>query len=416
VPLKLPPRERRVLALFVRRMPGIVPKEDFAAFAWDGDMSDQSLARSASRLRAHLAAAGHHVEAVYGIGYRLVQERAAAGPQPPASRDATHPPSAQVLETCAHCMNLLQQRTPPAVARAIELLRGTLVSSPGFRLARVALADALAVAVGWGQAPTLASVDEGLRVLAGMPAGSEPPGHAAAQAALLDLAWRFDDAERAFEKAMRLEGDRPDVLLAFARHLLCTDRPMLAAKHLRKAVRLAPHRVHLRITLSRALVQAGLGAQALAEAQAAQAEHPGELFVAAFALAMHAMADPRPELEAAACRMSSGLQTPPFVWSVLAFVLARLGRRDDALHIIDAVLLCSATTIGEASLHAAPLAALGETDRAARLLQAAYEDRCGMLAMVLRDPAHAHWLHSHRVGRELLRGVFGGRRADPAGL
>ena len=129
--------------------------------------------------------------------------------------------------------------------------------------------------------------------------------------------------------------------------------------------------------------------------------------MAAFALAMQAMVDPRPELEAVARRMSSGLETPPFAWSVLAFVLARLGRREDALEIIDAVLMCSATTIGEASLYAAPLAALGEFDRAAELLQAACEDRCGMLAMVLRDPAHAHWLPGHRIGRRMLRAVFG---------
>ena len=70
-------------------------------------------------------------------------------------------------------------------------------------------------------------------------------------------------------------------------------------------------------------------------------------------------------------------------------------------------LLCSTTKIGEAGLYAAPLAPLGETDRAAGLLQAASEDRCDMLAMVLRDPAHSHWLPAHRTGRRILRSVFG---------
>ena len=40
-------------------------------------------------------------------------------------------------------------------------------------------------------------------------------------------------------------------------------------------------------------------------------------------------------------------------------------------------------------------------------MQKAYDERCGMLAMVLRDPAHAGWLRGHPVGRALLRGVFG---------
>jgi hypothetical protein len=36
-----------------------------------------------------------------------------------------------------------------------------------------------------------------------------------------------------------------------------------------------------------------------------------------------------------------------------------------------------------------------------------------MLAMVLRDPAHAGWLPTHPVGRALLSGVFGPGAATP---
>ena len=48
-----------------------------------------------------------------------------------------------------------------------------------------------------------------------------------------------------------------------------------------------------------------------------------------------------------------------------------------------------------------------EIDRAAELLQRACDERCGMLAMVLRDPAHAGWLPGHPVGRRFLQAVFG---------
>jgi hypothetical protein len=142
-------------------------------------------------------------------------------------------------------------------------------------------------------------------------------------------------------------------------------------------------------------------------ADATLRENPGQLLLVAFALAMRAMVAPTPEIEAPAWRLSEGPDTPPFVWTVLSFVLARLQRREPALDIIDASLLCSRTTPGEATLYAAPLAALGEFDRAAALLQRACDDRSGMLAMVLRDPAHAGWLPQHPVGRMLLRGVFG---------
>eukprot|EP01036_Dinobryon_divergens_P002474 gene2474-3249_t len=161
------------------------------------------------------------------------------------------------------------------------------------------------------------------------------------------------------------------------------------------------------MTLSRALVQAGRGPEGLAQAQAAVADHPGHLLLVAFELAIHAMVAPVPELEKQAWRLSEGADTPTFVWTVLSFVLARLGRREDALDIIDAALICSRTTTGEATLYAAPLAALGEEDRAAALLQRAFDERCGMLAMVLRDPAHAGWLGHHPVGVALVRSVLG---------
>jgi len=127
----------------------------------------------------------------------------------------------------------------------------------------------------------------------------------------------------------------------------------------------------------------------------------------AFSLAIQAMVSPQPELEAAALRLTQGLDTPPFVWTVASFVLSRLGRREATLDIVDTALLCSRTTAGEATLYAAPLAALGEYDRAAALLRAAVDERCGMMAMVLRDPAHAHWLPQHPAGRALLKDVFG---------
>jgi hypothetical protein len=123
---------------------------------------------------------------------------------------------------------------------------------------------------------------------------------------------------------------------------------------------------------------------------------------------MRAQVAPHPDLEAPAWRLAQGADTPPFVWTVLAFVLARIGRRDDALDIIDAALLCSRTTTGEACLYAAPLAALGETARAAALLQRAHDEGCGMLAMVLRDPANAALVAPDGAARPLMARVFGG--------
>jgi hypothetical protein len=130
---------------------------------------------------------------------------------------------------------------------------------------------------------------------------------------------------------------------------------------------------------------------------------------------MRAQVAPHPDLEAPAWRLAQGADTPPFVWTVLSFVLARLGRRAEALDIIDASLLCSRTSTGEACLYAAPLAALGETARAAALLQRAYDEGCGMLAMVLRDPANAALFGPGGTARALVASVFGHLGARGAG-
>ena len=393
---KLPPKERAVLRLLVERAPGVVRKDEFAAQAWAGRlMSDESLARCISRVRQLLQPRGVRVEAVYGLGYRLVD-----GATAPAG------PSAAALDSYAHARHLLQQRTPAAMGLAIELLRTLVRDEPGFASARVALADALAISVGWGQLATPAAVEEGLAALEDQDGST--PGLQAARGSLLDMAWRFGEARQCFELAMAQDGDGIDALLSFARHLIYTDAAGQAIEHLRRVRQLAPHAVHVRMMLTRALVQSGRGAEAVAEARAAVNDHPGLLVMVAFSLAIQALVEPHPELEAAALRLTQGLEAPPFVWTVASFVLSRLGRREATLDIVDTALLCSSTTAGEAALYAAPLAAIGEYDRAGALLRAAVDERCGMMAMVLRDPAHAHWLPRHPAGQALLRDVFGG--------
>ena len=406
-PLALPPKERAVLALLLQRRPGIVSKDEFAAGVWSGGtMSDESLARCISRLRRALSAWGMTIESVYGTGYRLEGGEPEAA-EHPRMATAAHARTGTV-DAYLHARQLAQQRTPSALGRAIELLRELIAREPAYTPARVALADSLAAAVGWGQLPTAPAIEEGLRVLdEAQHIDAATPGLASARGTVLDMAWRFDEAGVAHAEALQHGRNDSDTLLVYSRHLLLTGRPEQAVEQLRNALRVSPHAPLLRMTLSRALLQAGRGPEGLAEARAAAAENPGQLLLAAFELAIRAMVAPSPDIEAPAWRLSEGADTPPFVWTVLSFVLARLQRREAALDIIDATLICSRTTTGEATLYAAPLAMLGDTDRAAELLQRAYDEHCGMLAMVLRDPVHAGWLAGHPTGRSLLRAVFG---------
>jgi len=407
VPLAVSPRERAALALLFRRQPAVVPKEEFANVAWRGaDMSDEGLARCVSRLRTQLLGAGHRIEAVYGVGYRLVP----ASPERivrPAPANWSELYSSQAVQTYSFCRNLLLQATPSAVRMAIARLRQLIDEVPDFWAARVGLAEGIAVGIGWGLLPTMPSIDEALAALDAIPDGLQISGTFAARAALLDMAWRFEEAGQAFERAIGDEPAHPDTLLAYARHLLYMDRADLAARQLQAAKLLSPHSARIGMTLARALIQAGLPEAALREAQATAADHPGELVATAFHLAMQALVAPSESLVGSAWRLTQGVEAPTFAWTILASVLAQVGHRAEAMDVIDAALICSSTSVGEATLYASPLAALGEKDRAAALLQAAFEQRCGMLAMVLRDPAHAHWIREHPVGASLMREVFG---------
>jgi len=399
--LALPPTVRRALALLLRNTGTVVDKDTFAREVWRGGaMSDESLARCISRLRREIERHGYRLDAVYGVGYRL---------DPPAPQAPDPERIALARQTERHARALLTQRTPEAITRALGLLRETVAAVPAYAPVRLALAEALVTAIAWGLVETLPAVDEGLDAVAvARRQDAAAPGLAAVQGALLDAAWRFDEAERAFDEAMAQASPPAEAMILHARHLLMTERADAAVARLEAVLRLTPHDPGVVLLMARSLLQAGRGGESVALARRVIDEHPGLLFAVAFELALRALVDPVPELEAAAARLADGVSPPPFAWSVLAFVLARLGRREAALDIIDAVLLCSRTSTGEASLYAAPLTALGEHARAAALLERAYEERCGLLSMVLRDPANAALVAPGGAAHGLVGRVFGG--------
>lgn len=400
--LDLPPKPRAALALMAERPGDVVRKEAFAQAAWAGrPMSDESLARCISAVRRALAGSGWRVEPVYGTGYVLQAPGAST-----LIDEAAFVPDPADADTLRHAVSLTDQRTPAAVSLALTLLRELAARRPGYGAARVALAHALTAAIGWGLAATAPAVAEGLAALDGQDAADAPGRVTSARGALLDMAWRFDEARRAHAQARERAPADVAVLQALARHLLVTGEPAAAGDVLDEVHRLAPHTPNLRALMARARVQAGRGADALACARAGVAEHPGELFPVAFEMAIRALVAPDDALAAAAQRLADLPDPPPWVWTVLAFVLARTGRREAALDVIDSALLCSHTTVGEATLYAAPLAALGEVERAAALLARAHADSCGMLAMVLRDPANASLVGEGGAAADLLPKVF----------
>jgi len=67
----LPPKEKSVLTLLLRRQPEPVSKEDIIRHAWPRHrtVSDESVVRCISQLRQRVPQA--NIETVYGFGYKL---------------------------------------------------------------------------------------------------------------------------------------------------------------------------------------------------------------------------------------------------------------------------------------------------------------------------------------------------------
>jgi transcriptional regulator HilA, main transcriptional regulator of SPI1 len=404
--LDLPPKERAVLALLIRRAPELVSKQAFADEAWQGrPMSDESLARCISRVRRALP--GVPIESVYGAGYRL-QGGLGTGPQAGHARLlATAQAAPQAVETHLHARALAQRRTPAAMQRSLALLRALVQAHPRYASARVTLAETLAGAASWGLLTGTAFVDEGLAQLdEAQRIDPLTPGLLTHRAWLLDLAWRFDEAEHHHREALAAAPHDADALFLHGWHRLALGDTAGAAERFRQAIALQPHAPLLRAMLARALAHAGQPEAAIRELQATFSDHPDNAIAAIFRVGLLAISKPEPALAEQAWQLAEQRDAPPYALSILSYVLARCGRTDEARALIDACLACSASSPGSAAMHAAACAALGDTERGVQLIVHAYNTHCAVLPMLLRDPGTAA-LRTHPQISALHLAVFG---------
>jgi DNA-binding winged helix-turn-helix (wHTH) protein len=396
-PLSLPPKERAVLALLIQNRSKVVSKHDFAEAIWaPATMSDESLARCISRIRhvlTSIAAEFETIESVYASGYRLKTSAASLEPRArdaDAERTDQLQSSAALMQTCLHARQLALRRTPTALTTALRLLLSAVTDHPTEAYPRVVLAETMAGAAGWGLQPDLGFVDEGLRQISEAERLGQPTARAArARGYLLDVAWRFEEAASSWKDALQLQPDSPDALLLHGRHLLVTGHAAAAVERLRKALVLHPYSALLRTTLARALAHKGDMQSAIAQANVACEEHPDSEIAASYRIGLQALVQPHSRLVASAWAMAEQRDASPLALSIVSFALARLGLREDALSVIDASLCCANATPCVAVLHVAALVALSDLQRAISLLERACDARCGVLPMVLRDPANA---------------------------
>lgn len=409
--MHLPPKEQAALHLLLRRSPAVVDKDEFSEHVWPGSgMSDESLTRCIHRVRHLLRKAGEDVriEALYGRGYRLMQDHPAE-PETGAAHQrmlaaAKAPP--HLTEALIFARNLFSQRTPAALTQAAKILRATIEQAPDYAPARVALAECLAGSNSWGVVIDIASIEEGLQQLdraeLSMP---DVAGLYAARACLLDRAWRFREAGIAAEKALRDNPHDPDTNFHYGWHLLAIGKADAACLALRQAVVLHPYSVLLRITLARAHMHAGEPEVAMRELQAAGELVPGNQLAELYLTALQAWQRPDANVVDTARRLASSPSALTLAPSVLSYALARNGRCDEAAAVIQSCIDHPAANACTNALHASALLELKRIDDAMTLIQRAFDAHSGILPMMLHDPIHAG-LKDHRAYAALYRQVF----------
>lgn len=409
-PLRLPPKEQATLHLLLRRSPGVVSKDEFAEHVWSGrGMSDESLAHCVHRVRHLLreASADAQVESLYGRGYRLK-----FGPVEPTMHIAHQrllsvaraPP--RMTEALIFARQLSSQRTPASLAQAALILRDIILEAPDFAPARVALAECLAGGNTWAVNIDVASIEEGLQHLE-VAERSMPnvTGLHSARAYLLDRAWRFREARNASEKAILDNPYDPDTNFHYGWHLLATGRAEAACESLRQAIGLHPYSVLLRFTLARAFTHTGNFDAAMCEAQAAYQLAPGNEMAELMLTGLRAWLQPNDEVVETARRLASSSNMILLAPSVLSYSLARTGRRQEAASVIENDSDRIGSNAATNAFHVSTLLELDRFDDAMILMQCAFDARCGMLPVMLREPANAK-LKSHSSYAALFEQVF----------
>lgn len=412
--LKLPPKERAVLGLLIQRQPQVVSKQEFADTVWGvhHPMSDESLARCISHLRAVLAEQlqlSLKIESMYGLGYRLqVHPAVLLVPGKSIDETTTHWSSSlpESINTLRHAQQLAERRTPAALQVAVRLLRDLITKHPTDAAAHVALAKTMADAAGWSLQTDSSFVAEGLSHL-DEAERIDPtiPGLLYCRAYLMDFAWRFQEAAPLWQKAMRFSVDDPKLVFLYGRHLLVIGDTERAIATLRQARELHPFSAVLRVTLARAFAQAGDFDLALKEVTATCEDHPESEIADNYRVALLALTRPDASVLTMAWRMAEQRDASPLALSIVSYLLARLDLRNQALEVIDTCLSCRDTTACTAVLHTPALLAIGETRRAINLVTNAYQARCGVLPLALRDPANV-LLHQQSEIQSIMAVMF----------
>jgi DNA-binding winged helix-turn-helix (wHTH) protein/Flp pilus assembly protein TadD len=388
--IPLPPKETAVLEALLGAHGKVASHREIEAFAWPNQyVSYSSLARCISSLRRRLKNGGVPViESVPRRGYRL----AVAVQRLSASEQSSLQAIAQTTPLAfSHFQAGVTEASSPrheSLARAVEFFQAAVAEDPTYWAAWSSLADARVYQILRGFLPP----EAGLSAVAGVCEPvleinpSFPP-------ALAVMGWARGVLEGDLTTGQLLlaqaEAADPEYARQFAYHswLHRAEGDVQAArKSVQRAVRLDPHNLLSRHTLSWVLFQCGRPEESLANASKLARQYPqddvaqGYLSAVAAYLGKADIAIPAGER---ALALSGDI---PSVCAFVAYSFAACGREHEARELLVKASVDSAQVRCPEAMLAAARLALGERDQAVDLLQHGVSKRCPWALIARVDP------------------------------
>ncbi len=227
--------------------------------------------------------------------------------------------------------------------------------------------------------------------------------HTALANVLLYYNWNFQESKKEYQRALQLNPNNAEALLGYALFLGALGRQDDSIAEFERAIQLDPLTLPLKGNAGIIYAQAGRYDQAISQFRSMLILHPNSMAHSLLGMAYVLKGDATQgiaELRRGA-ELSNG---EPFLIAQLAWAYDRIGKRDEALKLLQEVKAHSKERPVTAFVMARLYAAVGEKDQAFVWLQKAEQERAGGMVL-LRNDFFFENLHGDLRFNELLRRI-----------
>jgi adenylate cyclase len=277
--------------------------------------------------------------------------------------------------------------TEDGMKKGLAYLQQAIALDPGYALAYLGLAHYYEVVNDWFAAPKdampkmRAAAEKALQI---DPTLSEAHSWLAAVAWMYD--WNWSVAKEQYERALALDANSSVAHQYYALYLVTIGSAADGIAQARRAVEIDPLSPDANTFLGMALHFARRQAEAIAQFRATLEMDPNYSFAYYWLGKAHLQ---NGELERGIAELRRAKEADPHnpdVMSSLGYAHAMAGHRDAAQKALEELHQQSQTSYVSPYFFAVIHAALGDTDQALTLLEAAYDDRSFFIAGLKRDP------------------------------